>query len=95
MGWRAPTHSKSLIERKTLEDQLAGKLAQAEKTIAATRETAMSNVRGIAADAASATRQPRADTAQRAVEMTWAVARYRAAIESPVPAEDPGFQAPW
>src|SRR5882757_3855167 len=41
-------------ERKTLEDQLSAKLAQAEKTIAATRETAMSNVRGIAADAASA-----------------------------------------
>src|SRR5258705_7798910 len=41
-------------ERKTLEDQLSAKLAQAEKTIAATRETAMSNVRGIAAEAASA-----------------------------------------
>ena len=42
------------IERKKLEDQLSAKLAQAEKTIAATRETAMGNVRGIAADAASA-----------------------------------------
>jgi len=41
-------------ERKTLEEKLAVKLADAEKTIAATRETAMSNVRGIAADAASA-----------------------------------------
>ena len=30
------------------------KLADAEKTIASTRETAMSNVRGIAADAAAA-----------------------------------------
>jgi F-type H+-transporting ATPase subunit b len=41
-------------ERKTLEEKLAVKLADAEKTIASTRETAMSNVRGIAADAASA-----------------------------------------
>jgi len=41
-------------ERKTLEGRLAVKLADAEKTIAATRATAMSNVRGIAADAAGA-----------------------------------------
>jgi F-type H+-transporting ATPase subunit b len=41
-------------ERKTLEGALSVKLDQAEKTIAATRETAMSNVRGIAADAAAA-----------------------------------------
>ena len=37
-----------------MEDKLAVKLADAEKTIAATRTTAMSNVRGIAADAAGA-----------------------------------------
>ena len=41
-------------ERKTLEERLAIKLAEAEKTIAATREAAMSNVRGIAAEAAAA-----------------------------------------
>ncbi|MEH2539726.1 MULTISPECIES: F0F1 ATP synthase subunit B family protein [unclassified Bradyrhizobium] len=41
-------------ERKTLEDQLTTKLAAAEKQIAATREAAMGNVRGIAADAAGA-----------------------------------------
>jgi F-type H+-transporting ATPase subunit b len=41
-------------ERKTLEERLAVKLADAEKTIAATRAAAMSNVRGIAADAAAA-----------------------------------------
>ena len=41
-------------ERKTLEQRLTQKLAEAEKTIAATREAAMSNVRGIAADAAAA-----------------------------------------
>src|SRR5690349_13051941 len=41
-------------ERKTLEGQLSGKLAEAEKAIAATRTAAMSNVRTIAADAAAA-----------------------------------------
>jgi F-type H+-transporting ATPase subunit b len=41
-------------ERKTLEQRLSAKLADAEKTIASTRETAMRNVRGIAADAAAA-----------------------------------------
>ena len=40
--------------RKTLEDELNGKLADAEKTIAATKQAAMSNVRGIAEDAARA-----------------------------------------
>ena len=40
-------------ERKALEGKLAGKLADAEKQIAATRTAAMSNVRAIAADAAS------------------------------------------
>jgi F-type H+-transporting ATPase subunit b len=47
-------NAASEAERKKLEDQLAAKLADAEKTIAATRATAMSNVRGIAADAAGA-----------------------------------------
>ncbi len=41
-------------ERKTLEERLAAKLAEAEKAIASTRASAMSNVRGIAADAAAA-----------------------------------------
>lgn len=41
-------------ERKALEANLAAKLADAEKTIAATRATAMGNVRSIAADAAAA-----------------------------------------
>jgi len=44
----------SAAQRKTLEDQLSVKLAEAEKSIASTRENAMSNVRGIAADAAAA-----------------------------------------
>ena len=44
----------SEIERKTLEERLSHKLGEAEKTIAATREAAMKNVRGIAAEAAAA-----------------------------------------
>ncbi len=51
---REKLNAASEAERKTLEDQLSVKLADAEKTIAATREAAMSNVRGIAADAAAA-----------------------------------------
>jgi F-type H+-transporting ATPase subunit b len=51
---RDKLNAASEAERKTLEDQLAAKLATAEKQIAQTRETAMSNVRGIAADAAGA-----------------------------------------
>ena len=47
-------NAASEAERKTLEEQLSLKLADAEKTIASTRESAMSNVRGIAADAAAA-----------------------------------------
>ena len=51
---REKLNAAAETERKTLEERLADKLAEAEKTIAATRETAMSNVRGIAAEAASA-----------------------------------------
>lgn len=40
--------------RKALEDQLNTKLAEAEKTIAATKQSAMNNVRGIAQDATRA-----------------------------------------
>jgi F-type H+-transporting ATPase subunit b len=51
---REKLNAAAEAERKTLEEQLAHKLADAEKTIAATRTSAMSNVRGIAADAAVA-----------------------------------------
>lgn len=51
---REKLNAAAEAERKTLEDQLSAKLAAAEKQIAATRETAMGNVRGIAADAAGA-----------------------------------------
>ena len=40
--------------RKKLENELNSKLADAEKTIAATKTAAMANVRGIAVDSASA-----------------------------------------
>ncbi len=51
---REKLNAASDAERKTLEERLSLKLAEAEKTIAATRETAMRNVRGIAAEAAAA-----------------------------------------
>jgi F-type H+-transporting ATPase subunit b len=51
---REKLNAAAEAERKTLEDQLSAKLADAEKTIAATRQAAMSNVRGIAAEAAAA-----------------------------------------
>jgi F-type H+-transporting ATPase subunit b len=51
---REKLNAESEARRKTLEDQLSVKLADAEKTIAATRATAMSNVRGIAVEAAAA-----------------------------------------
>lgn len=51
---REKLNAASEAERKSLEQKLATKLADAEKQIAATRTAAMSNVRGIATDAASA-----------------------------------------
>jgi F-type H+-transporting ATPase subunit b len=51
---REKQNAASEAERKTLEERLSQKLAEAEKTIASTRAAAMSNVRGIAADAAAA-----------------------------------------
>src|ERR1700739_1265701 len=51
---REKLNAASEAERKTLEERLSLKLAEAKKTIAPTRETAMSNVRGIAAEAAAA-----------------------------------------
>jgi F-type H+-transporting ATPase subunit b len=46
--------AEAAAKRKTLEQQLDTKLGEAEKTIAATKATAMGNVRSIATDAASA-----------------------------------------
>jgi F-type H+-transporting ATPase subunit b len=71
---REKLNAASEAERKTLEGQLAAKLAEAEKAIAATRASAMSNVRGIAADAAAAIvqqltgKKPDAKSVKSAVE---------------------------
>jgi len=51
---RDKLHAEADRNRKALEDQLAVKLADAEKAIAATKSAAMANVRGIAAEAAAA-----------------------------------------
>lgn len=51
---REKLNAASEAERKALEEKLSLKLAEAEKTIDSTRQAAMSNVRGIAADAATA-----------------------------------------
>jgi F-type H+-transporting ATPase subunit b len=51
---REKLNATSGAERKILEGQLSVKLAEAEKTIGSTREAAMRNVRGIAAEAAAA-----------------------------------------
>jgi F-type H+-transporting ATPase subunit b len=52
------THARLAAEaeerRKVLQSSLNAKLAEAEKTIAATKSAAMTNVRGIAVEAASA-----------------------------------------
>jgi F-type H+-transporting ATPase subunit b len=51
---RDKLHAEAEERRKALEAQLNAQLADAEKSIAATKTAAMSNVRGIAVDAASA-----------------------------------------
>src|SRR4051812_23107681 len=51
---REKLNAAAEAERKTLEHKLSVKLADAEKQISATREAAMSNVRGIASEAAAA-----------------------------------------
>src|ERR1700749_3872391 len=50
---REKLNAASEAERKTLEEQLAVKLAEAEKTIASTRATAMGKVRGIGPEGAA------------------------------------------
>jgi F-type H+-transporting ATPase subunit b len=51
---REKLNAASEAERKKLEDRLTLKLTEAEKAIASTREAAMKNVRGIAAESATA-----------------------------------------
>jgi F-type H+-transporting ATPase subunit b len=62
------------VRRKSLEDELNTKLADAEKTIAATKTAAMSNVRGIAEDAARAIVERLIGTAPSDQAVTAAVA---------------------
>jgi F-type H+-transporting ATPase subunit b len=51
---RDKLHAQAEANRKDLEGKLHDRLADAEKSIAATKASAMSNVRGIAHEAASA-----------------------------------------
>ena len=51
---RDKVHAEAEENRKALETRLNAQLAEAEKSIAATKTAAMANVRGIAVDAASA-----------------------------------------
>jgi F-type H+-transporting ATPase subunit b len=51
---RDKVHAQAEANRKDLEGKLHAKLADAEKSIAATKSSAMANVRGIAHEAASA-----------------------------------------
>jgi F-type H+-transporting ATPase subunit b len=51
---REKLNAASEADRKRLEERLSLKLAEAEKSIASTRASAMRNVRGIAAEAATA-----------------------------------------
>ncbi|MBI3435109.1 MAG: F0F1 ATP synthase subunit B' [Proteobacteria bacterium] len=51
---RARADAQAEATRKTLEDKLNARLAEAERSIAATKTAAMSNVRGIAIEAAGA-----------------------------------------
>ena len=51
---REKVHAEAEENRKALESKLNTQLADAEKSIASTKTAAMTNVRGIAVDAASA-----------------------------------------
>jgi len=51
---RSKLNAEAEHTRKNLEEELNGKLAEAERTIAATKQTALGNVRSIALDATGA-----------------------------------------
>ena len=71
---RDTLHAQADDARKKLEAELHGKLAAAEKTIAATKSAAMSNVKGIAVDTASAIVQRLIGTAPASSAVEAAVA---------------------
>ncbi len=60
--------------RKKLEDQLAERMAGAERTIASTKQSAMSNVKGIATDTAAAIVERLTGSAPAAAQVDAAVA---------------------
>jgi F-type H+-transporting ATPase subunit b len=70
---RDKLNASAEAERKALEAKLAGKLAEAEKQIAATRTAAMGNVKSIAADTAGAIVQRLTGTAPDASAVARAV----------------------
>jgi len=70
---REKLNASAEAERKSLEEKLAGKLADAEKQIASTRTAAMGNVKSIAADAARAIVQRLTGTAPDAAVVKKAV----------------------
>jgi len=70
---REKANAQADAERKALEEQLAVKLAEAEKTIVSTRTAAMSNVRSIAADAAGTIVQQLTGVAPDAASVSAAV----------------------
>ena len=71
---RDKLNAEAEVARKKLESQLNSKLAEAEKTIAATKTAAMANVRGIAVDTASAIVQRLIGTAPSSSAVEAAVA---------------------
>ena len=70
---RDKVHAEAEENRKALETRLNAQLAEAEKSIAATKSAAMANVRGIAVDAAGAIVERLAGTAPAAPAVTAAV----------------------
>src|SRR6478735_10067144 len=71
---RDKLNAEAEVTRKRLEGELNSKLADAEKTIAATKPAAMANVRGIAVDTASAIVQRLIGTAPSSSAVEAAVA---------------------
>jgi F-type H+-transporting ATPase subunit b len=61
------------LRRKDVDAKLGAKIADAEKTIAATRSAAMANVRGIASDAAAAIVERLTGVAPKSQEVAEAV----------------------
>jgi F-type H+-transporting ATPase subunit b len=70
---RVKAAAAAAARRKEVEGKLNARIAEAEKTIAATRSSAMANVRGIASDAAAAIVERLTGTAPSSKEVADAV----------------------